>query len=249
MFPNQQCFLENTCVTPSPTPPVTATYDPHCANNEIANGCEPVAIISAEKLRDLNAGKDETRRIAEVLTNRVGISEYLIAEEAWDCIWTELIPLGKGNRMVEDRIGYVEDDYNFSAEMLQSMNAEYNRLITKYSASSWSVKPTAIRLVQLLMEHRSIIQMELNDVLSGARMLTDRDFLGPVERNNRQRLKAEAEGLPEEDPEQIVIEKKKHFEYFMNLEDKVKTTRRVNKARERQEGRLRMEAEKRLSKS
>ena len=102
-----------------------------------------MAIISAEKLRDLNAGKDETRRIAEVLTNRVGISEYLIAEEAWDCIWTELIPLGKGNRMVEDRTGYVEDDYNFSAEMLQSMNAEYNRLITKYSASSWSVKPTA----------------------------------------------------------------------------------------------------------
>lgn len=249
MFPNQQCFLENRCVTPSPTPPITATYDPHCANNEIANGCEPVAIISAEKLRDLNAGKDETRRIAEVLTNRVGISEYLIAEEAWDCIWTELIPLGKGNRMVEDRTGYVEDDYNFSAEMLQSMNAEYNRLITKYSASSWSVKPTAIRLVQLLMEHRSIIQMELNDVLSGARMLTDRDFLGPVERNNRRRLKAEAEGLPEEEPEQIVIEKKKHFEYFMNLEEKVKTTKRVNMARERQEERIRIEAEKRLSKS
>jgi hypothetical protein len=80
-------------------------------------------------------------------------------------------------------------------------------------------------------------------------MLTDRDFLGPVERNNRRRLKAEAEGLPEEEPEQIVIEKKKHFEYFMNLEEKVKTTKRVNMARERQEERIRIEAEKRLSKS
>jgi hypothetical protein len=55
--------------------------------------------------------------------------------------------------------------------------------------------------------------------------------------------------LPEEEPEQIVIEKKKHFEYFMNLEEKVKTTKRVNMARERQEERIRIEAEKRLSKS
>ena len=29
---------------------VTPSYDPHCTNGDISGGCEPVAVISAEKL-------------------------------------------------------------------------------------------------------------------------------------------------------------------------------------------------------
>ena len=140
-------------------------------------------------------------------------------------------------RQVRDREGYVEDDYNFSAEMLGEMIVELDRLITKYSGTLWSVKATANRLVELLMEHRSIIQMELNDVNSGARQLTDRDFLGPKERERRRLLKAENEGVSPDDVASSVHEKKKHFEYFMALEEKVKTTRRADRAKQRQEER------------
>ena len=236
-FPTAQCFMNDVCPTPSPTPAIDPSYDPHCENGEIKNGCEPIAVISAEKLRDLTEGPAETRRIAEVLMNRPGISEYLIDDEAWNCIWQELIPNGKGNRMVADRPGRVESDYNFSAEMLQEMVTELNRLITKYSSSYWSSKDTANRLTELLMEHRAIIQLELNDVLSGARLLTERDFLGPKERQLRRQLQAREEGRDEDEAIISVEEKKKHFEYFMTLEEKVKTSRRAEKAHERQEER------------
>lgn len=234
-FPGQECFLDDRCPTPAPTPAIVASYDPHCANNDIANGCEPVAVISAEKLRDLSYGPAETLAIANVLIDRPGISEYLIDDEAWNCIWEELIPNGKGNRMVIDREGYVEEDYNFSGEMLQEMVYELDRLITKYSSTYWSSKSTATRLVQLLMEHRALIQMEFNDVNSGARTLTDRDFLGPRERELRRRLKAEQEGSTEEEANISVQEKKKHFEYFLALEEKVKKTQRRQRADQRQE--------------
>ncbi|KAL9178722.1 hypothetical protein ACHAXT_003853 [Thalassiosira profunda] len=244
-FPGQQCFLQDVCPTPAPTPAIPETYDPHCANGEITNGCEPVAVISAEKLRDLTEGAAETTAIANVLSDKPGIGEYLIAPEAWDCIWEELIPNGKGMRMVSDRAGYVEEDYNFSAEMLQEMISEYDRLITKYSDSYWSAKPTAVRLVQLLMDSRGLIQMELNDVQSGARTLTERDFLGPVERDRRRRLRAVEEGRNPDKETTNVKEKRKHFEYFMALEEKVKTTQRAEKARKRQEERRAAAREKR----
>jgi len=234
-FPGQPCSMIDECPTPSPTPMITESYDPHCENGEIANGCEPVAVISAEKLRDLAEGAAETVAIANVLTNRPGISEYLIADEAWQCIWEELIPNGKGNRMVQDREGYVEEDYNFSAEMLSEMTVELDRLIGKYGSGEWTGKATANRLVSLLMEHRGYIQMELNDVLAGNRLLTDRDFLGPQERERRRRLRALEEGRSEDEAVMDIMEKKKHFEYFMELEQKVKEQRRLEEAKERQE--------------
>lgn len=235
LFPGQPCDNVDTCPTPAPTPAIEASYDPHCSNGEISEGCEPVAVISAEKLRDFTHGPAETLAIANVLTGRQGISEYLISDEAWACIWEELIPNGKGNRMVNDREGYVEEDYNFSAEMLEEMVDELNRLITKYGSSPWSAKSTANRLTELLMEHLALIQMELNDVRSGARTLTERDFLGPKERERRRQLKAMEEGKTEATIS--VQEKKKHFEYFHALESKVKTTRRAEKAHESQEER------------
>ena len=225
------------CPTPAPTPPILETYDPHCdpANVQISNGCEPVAVISAEKLRDEVDGKAETTAIAQTLENHTGISEYVIDSEAYDCIWTELIENGKGNRMVQDREGYVEEDYDFSQEMLEAMIVELTRLIEKYNGPSWSSKATANRLVELLTEHKDLIQIELDDVIAGRRTLTERDFLGPDERERRRRLKAESEGVPIEDFS--LQEKKKHFEYFIALEEKVKTARRLERASEREQQR------------
>jgi hypothetical protein len=51
----------NTVVTPS--------YDPHCANGDVSGGCEPVAVLSAEKLIDPTVGPAETTKIANILKN------------------------------------------------------------------------------------------------------------------------------------------------------------------------------------
>lgn len=60
---------------------VTPSYDPHCANDEISGGCTPVAVISAEYLRDYSKGPAETAAIANVLLKDDRMGKYVIAEE------------------------------------------------------------------------------------------------------------------------------------------------------------------------
>lgn len=159
---------------------VTPSYDPMCS--QVTEGCEPVAVISAENLRDYSLGPAETTQIANVLMRDSRIGSYVIEPETWNCIWSELIQNGKGLKTVYDRPGFVESDYSFSAEMLEEMIHELDRLIGKYSASPWNSKTTANKLVSLLSEHRVLVQQELDEVSTGRRILTERDFLGPKER-------------------------------------------------------------------
>lgn len=166
---------------------VTPTYDPHCIN-DVSGGCEPIRIVSAERLVKPEIGPAETHKIAEVLMNNPKMSQYVIEEEAWNCVWEELIMNGKGLKTVNDRPN-AEQEYSFSAEMLEEMIHELDRLITKYSSSDWNTKPVANDLVDLLQEHLGLLQAELSEVTSGARVLTDHDFLGPAE---RKKLKIEA---------------------------------------------------------
>ena len=77
-----------------------------------------------------------------------------------------------------DREGLEERDYNFSEEMLDEMITDLSLLITKYSGSEWNWRPTAQCLVELLEEHRDLLEIEIPAVQSGARKLTNRDVLG-----------------------------------------------------------------------
>lgn len=160
---------------------VTPTYDPHCTN-DVSGGCEPIEIISAERLVETSTGPTEGRKIAKVLEGRNGIKDFLIPEDAYQCIWEELIVKKKGLKTFIDRAGIEERDYNFSEEMLSEMVVELNRLIIKYSGANWNYKPTANYLVELLQEHLSLIEVELAEVSSGQRRLTLDDFLGPKTR-------------------------------------------------------------------
>jgi len=159
---------------------VTPSYDPHCdsENGDVTDGCEPVAVISAEKLRDYTDGPPETTKIARVLLHDDRMGQHVIAPQAWDCIWEELIKNGKGLKTINDKPGFNEDDYNFSADMLEEMIAELTRLIDKYSNEQWNEKTTANRVVELLTEHRALIETELDEVNSGVRKLGHKDFLG-----------------------------------------------------------------------
>jgi len=133
-------------------------------------------------------------------------------------VWSELIENGKGLKTVYDRPGFVESDYKFSAEMLEEMIHELDRLITKYGASPWDAMTTANKLVSLLTEHRELAQDELDDVLAGRRVLTEKDFLGPKERERRRKLTSDTSNQEGE---------KDYSQYFFDMDQKLLEIRRV----------------------
>ena len=135
---------------------------------------------------------------------------------------------GKGLKMVYDRPGLVEDDYNFSAEMLEEMIWQLDRLTDKYGSPEWNAKATANRVVELLVEHRALIQVELNKVTAGARKLTDRDFLGPKERRRRLMAKQEAD----EAEGRALAERKDWTEYFNELNKAIQERKMKKRRRE-----------------
>jgi len=130
---------------------VSPTYDDHCTfdMNEL---CQPVQIISVERLLDPYTGPNETAKIAGAIQGKEGIN--VIGEEAWPCIWEELIVNGKGPKIMTDRVGpHPEEAYNFTDEQLVHMLTELRRLKDKYDAPEWSFKKVARDLVEILGEY------------------------------------------------------------------------------------------------
>mmetsp|Transcript_23403 Transcript_23403/g.50544 ORF Transcript_23403/g.50544 Transcript_23403/m.50544 type:complete len:330 (+) Transcript_23403:489-1478(+) len=208
--------------------PIEPAYDPKC--DLITNGCEPVAIISADKLREYDDGPAETAAIAEALMNDARMGKYVIAQEAWDCIWEELIQHKKGPITIAVRPGYehLYEEYNFSFDMLFEMIDELNRLISKYSSDEWKTKPTAIRLVEILTEHRASVEKELEEIHTGKRKLTIKDFLGPDQRETQRKLKQ-----PQDDETEMTVvdaatesKRKIRMRYFTELEQKLHREKR-----------------------
>ena len=199
---------------------IVPSRNPHCIN-DVSLGCHPVAVISAERLVQHSTGPGETKVIGNVLLGKPGISDYLIEQDAWDCIWDELIVKKKGVKTFLDR-GTDEHDYNFSAEMLVEMVHELNRMITKYSEPEWSWRQTSQKLVSLFNEHLLLIEAELAEIQSGRRKLTPNDFLGPETRkkmNVSQRLAENGnEGGITEVARELESKKEDYSEYFRKVE-------------------------------
>mmetsp|Transcript_15720 Transcript_15720/g.36204 ORF Transcript_15720/g.36204 Transcript_15720/m.36204 type:complete len:507 (-) Transcript_15720:25-1545(-) len=211
---------------------VTPSYDPHCTNGDMTDGCEPVAVFSGEKLRitDSDAGKAETTAIANALLNDSRMGQYVIDQSTWDCIWEELIVTGRGARTVFDR-PLTEVEYNFSAEMLETMIQELDYIIDKYSSPEWNSKVTANRVVELVSEHKSLVQTELDEVNSGVRKLKDTDFLGPRERARR----AVTQGTDKPDNSKYFIELEKQIKKQKDARKMASALRAFTKRREDRE--------------
>ena len=64
---------------------ITASYHENCDAGFVTDGCAPVAVLSAEKLRDYTEGPKETAAIANVLLKDHRTGQFVIAPEAWDC--------------------------------------------------------------------------------------------------------------------------------------------------------------------
>lgn len=113
--------------------------------------------------------------------------------------------------------------------MLEAMISELDRLIDKYSSPEWNTKATANKIVSLVSEHRSLIQIELNEVNSGTRKLKDSDFLGPKEREQRRRMKLQEEQTNHKAGDSTVPEGQilDFSNYFRDLEDKILQKKRI----------------------
>eukprot|EP00804_Cyclotella_cryptica_P016371 CCRYP_009922-RD/>CCRYP_009922-RD protein AED:0.13 eAED:0.13 QI:493/1/1/1/0.87/0.77/9/197/472 len=222
---------------------VSPSFDPHCEDGDISGGCQPVLVVSAEKLRDYTEGPSETELIANLLRGNPKMSPYVIDREAWNCVWRELIVKGKGLKTVLDRPAALQK-YSFSAEMLDMMLWNLNRTITKYSTDEWNHLATASRIVELLSEHTLLIQSELDDVKAGRRQLTEKDILGPKERERR-RLAAIAEGKKVESEDR----RKANLKYFdaMEKEHRASKERRVKEAQRERQAQRKEEVEERSS--
>lgn len=164
---------------------VTPTYDPHCVNGDVVEGCAPKVVISTERLYSDEAGNLETQAIATALQNDAKTGAYVISNRTWTCIWKELVKKKKGGITVFDR-PKTSKERNFSAEMLEKMIQELTYLMDKYSAAEWSLDPNARRLVELVAEDRARIRLERDNLRSQRSALSDQDFLGPQERARRQ---------------------------------------------------------------
>ncbi|GFH56481.1 hypothetical protein CTEN210_12957 [Chaetoceros tenuissimus] len=124
-------------------------FAPMCQT--LAETCYPVLIIDPEKLIDPLYGPTEARKMAELINGTEGFEDWMIEEEAWECIWNELITERKGIKTFLDRVTLDYESYQFSFELKNEMHNELQRLISKYEVQTDQV---AQDLVNILRKHR-----------------------------------------------------------------------------------------------
>lgn len=133
---------------------VTPSYDPMCAT--ITSGCYPVLVIDPEKLVDPIYGPAESRKLAKVVNGTEGFDSWMIDEEAWECVWSELIIERKGAKTFLDKeIDY--DSYTYSFEMKNEMWHQIDRLIKKFEVQTDQI---AKDLVEILRGHRDALDVD-----------------------------------------------------------------------------------------
>jgi len=136
---------------------VPPTYDDHCTFR-MTEKCQPVALISVERLLDPVTGVNETIKIAKSIEGKNGYS--VIAEEAWPCIWEKIIVDREGPITMRDRQGPTpqqEQEYTFTNEQLVQMITEIERLRVKYDQPEWRHRQIALDLVDILNEYHEDI--------------------------------------------------------------------------------------------
>ncbi|KAL7529428.1 hypothetical protein ACHAWF_002973 [Thalassiosira exigua] len=160
----------NICET-DPLPEIA--YDDLCDPVNTAD-CRPKVVVGAERFMDPATGPAENRKVAELLNQTAGISDELVNDTAWDCFYDLLIANNTDGLPPENSNGYHdyrsrEGDFAhvLSTRHLNKMIQQLTRLIDKYSAFDeetqldWANTPTAQYLVEILAEHRTEVQAEL----------------------------------------------------------------------------------------
>ena len=110
-----------------------------------------MAIASYERIIDPETGPSEVDNFVSVIEGKPGIN--IIAPEARECVWRELIENDKGNaRTIPDRDeeGPSEEMFGFELDQMYAIQEEITRLRDKYSSVEWADQPIAQSLVNYL---------------------------------------------------------------------------------------------------
>ena len=144
---------------------IEPNYDYHCGIGKDMEDCKPVAIVSFEKLLNVDTGPTEASKFAKAVEGKPGIN--VIAEQARACIWEELVIRGKGIRTMKNRDGNgpSHDTFAFTVDQFQVMLQELRRLTEKYSSNGWIGNEVAEDLVGNLNIYIDEIQAEMNALL------------------------------------------------------------------------------------
>ena len=128
---------------------VSPVIHDHCKND--MKNCKPVAIASYEKIIDPETGPSEAARFAAAIEGKVGLN--IIAEDARECVWRELVINGKGSLNTyrdRDGNGPDESEYRFTLDQMYKIQDEITRMREKYSTGDWVNDPIALSLVEYL---------------------------------------------------------------------------------------------------
>ena len=89
-------------------------------------------VMSAERLMDPATGYDESRRIANYLSQTPGVQDYLIqTREAWDCLYDTLIVNNPDGAAPPQSAGYHDLRWRDSANPDPAMHPLSTRMLTK----------------------------------------------------------------------------------------------------------------------
>eukprot|EP00521_Asterionellopsis_glacialis_P007570 CAMPEP_0195283624 /NCGR_PEP_ID=MMETSP0707-20130614/2100_1 /TAXON_ID=33640 /ORGANISM="Asterionellopsis glacialis, Strain CCMP134" /LENGTH=432 /DNA_ID=CAMNT_0040342815 /DNA_START=34 /DNA_END=1332 /DNA_ORIENTATION=+ len=130
---------ENATILPS--------YDYNCIMYLPDGGCKAKTVIQYEKLVEPSTGPAEANKMAATIVGKPGIE--VIAEEARECVWEELIINRKGLRTSVDRDGNgpPREAFALTHDQMVLINYELNRVKEKYSSGEWVTDPAAQDLV------------------------------------------------------------------------------------------------------
>jgi len=167
----------NHCET-DPMPAIE--YDGVC--DPQVTDCKATVIISPERLLDPATGHAENRKVATLLNQTGGVSDFLLDEPAWDCLYDLIIGCNPTCE-APDRLGTYHDyraregvatrKHVMSTRHLNKMARQLTRLINKYGAFDaetgidWANNEQAQYLVELLTEHRTEVQAEVDSTAFG----------------------------------------------------------------------------------
>ena len=147
------------------TSPAEPERNYHCTydmvdSDGLAQGCQPRKVISFERLLDHTTGPAEGAKLAAALENNLNVD--LIAEEARECIWRELIVRDvadvRHNR--RDQAAPIED-YMFTLPQMNAIVAQLDRMLAKYTQGAWLTTPTAQDLVSNLQEYKFEVEKDI----------------------------------------------------------------------------------------
>ena len=130
--------------------------------------CNPLGILSYEKLRANETGPAEANKLAKIIETQIG-GLPIIHEDGRQCVWHEV----ENNKPLPDKTdrtnltGLDVDIYNFTYTQLKYLQNAVLEIKDFYSVGRWASHSVGQTLTDLCQEYIDEMQIEIDDFESG----------------------------------------------------------------------------------